>query len=61
MSDPAATVVREGPDFVFWFMKIGLAFVAVCVALSVTLFWLLKRHSARAAERADAANRQRAR
>jgi hypothetical protein len=52
-------VVREGPDFVFWFMKIGLAFVALCVALSVTLFWLLKRYSVRAAQRADAANRQR--
>jgi MFS superfamily sulfate permease-like transporter len=41
--------MREGPEFVFWFIKWGTAVVAVVVAISVALFWLLKRSSDRQA------------
>jgi hypothetical protein len=39
--------VREGPEFVLWFVKWGTAGVLVIVAISVGLFWLLKRWSDR--------------
>jgi hypothetical protein len=39
--------VREGPDFVFWFIKWGTAGVLVVLAISVALFRLLKRWSDR--------------
>ena len=39
--------MREGPDFVLWFVKWGTAGVLVVVAISVGLFWLLKRSSDR--------------
>jgi len=35
--------MREGPDFVFWFIRWGTAVVVIIVAISVVLFWLLKR------------------
>jgi hypothetical protein len=35
--------VREGSDFVLWFAALGTAGVLVVVAVSVALFWLLKR------------------
>jgi hypothetical protein len=35
--------VREGPDFVLWFVMWGTAGVLVLVAISAGLFWLLKR------------------
>jgi len=41
--------MREGPDFVLWFVKWGTAGVLVVVAISVGLFWLLKRWSDRQA------------
>ena len=41
--------MREGPDFVFWFIKWGTAVVVIVVAISVVLFWLLKRWSDRQA------------
>ena len=37
--------MREGPEFVLWFVKWGTAVVVVIVAISVALFWLLKRWS----------------
>ena len=39
--------MREGPDFVFWFIRWGTAVVVIIVAISVVLFWLLKRWSDR--------------
>jgi len=39
--------VREGPEFVFWFIKWGLSVVLTVLAISVLLFWLLKRWSDR--------------
>jgi hypothetical protein len=45
--------MREGPEFVFWFMEIGLTFVAVCVAISVGLFLLLRRWAHRQARLED--------
>ena len=39
--------MREGPEFVLWFVKWGTAVVLVVVAVSVVLFWLLKRWSDR--------------
>jgi len=39
--------MREGPEFVFWFVKWGTAVVVVIVAISVVLFWMLKRWSDR--------------
>jgi hypothetical protein len=41
--------MREGPDFVFWFIKWGTAVVLVVLAISAVLFWLLKRWSDRQA------------
>ena len=35
--------MREGPEFVFWFIRLGTAVVVTIVAISVVLFWLLKR------------------
>ena len=45
--------MREGPDFVFWFIKWGTAVVVTVVAISVVLFWLLKRWSDRQAAAHD--------
>jgi hypothetical protein len=45
--------MREGPEFVFWFMGWGLVVVAVVVAISVALFWVLKRWSDGKAKEAD--------
>jgi hypothetical protein len=45
--------MREGPEFVFWFMKWGLAFVAVLVVISVGLFLLLRRWSHKQARLED--------
>jgi len=39
--------MREGPEFVLWFVKWGTAGVLLVVAVSVALFWLLKRSSDR--------------
>ena len=41
--------MREGPEFVLWFVKWGTAVVVAVVAISVGLFWLLKRWSDRQA------------
>jgi len=41
--------MREGPEFVLWFVKLGTAVVLVVLAISVALFWWLKRWSARQA------------
>jgi len=45
--------MREGPEFVFWFIRWGTAVVVVIVAISVVLFWLLKRWSDRQAAAHD--------
>lgn len=39
--------MREGPEFVLWFVKWGTAVVLTVLAISVALFWLLKRYSDR--------------
>jgi hypothetical protein len=45
--------VREGPEFVIWFIKLGTAVVVTVVAISILLFWLLKRWSDRQAAAHD--------
>ena len=45
--------MREGPEFVFWFIRLGTAVVVTVVAISVVLFWLLKRWSDRQAAAHD--------
>jgi hypothetical protein len=52
--------VREGADFVLWFVKWGTAGVLVIVGISVLLFWLLKRWSDRQTAAHDEAQRKRA-
>jgi hypothetical protein len=50
--------VREGPEFVLWFVKWGTAVVLVVVAVSAALFWLLKRWSDRQTADHDQAARK---
>jgi hypothetical protein len=50
-------LVREGPEFVLWFVRWGTAGVLVIVAVSVGLFWLLKRWSDRQAAAQDQAQK----
>jgi len=45
--------MREGPDFVFEFLRWGTAGVVLIVGISVGLFWLLKRWSERKAHEHD--------
>ncbi len=45
--------MREGPDFVFEFLRWGTAGVVLVVGISVGLFWLLKRWSERKAREHD--------
>jgi len=52
--------MREGPDFVFWFIKWGTAVVVAVVAVAVALFWLLKRWSDRQTAAHDKVQRERA-
>jgi hypothetical protein len=52
--------MREGPDFVFWFIKLGTAVVVAVVAISVALFWLLKRWSDRQTAAHDQVQREKA-
>ena len=49
--------MREGPEFVLWFVKWGTAVVLAVVGLSVLLFWLLKRWSDRETAAHDQAHR----
>jgi len=35
--------MREGPEFVLWFVKWGTVGVLLIVAVSAWLFWMLKR------------------
>ena len=51
--------MREGPEFVLWFVKWGTAAVLVIVAVSVGLFWLLKRWSDRQAAAHDGVEKKR--
>ena len=51
--------MREGPEFVLWFVKWGTAGVLVIVAISVALFWLLKRWSDRQTAAHDKARKDR--
>jgi hypothetical protein len=50
--------VREGPEFVLWFVKWGTAGVLAVVAVSVALFWLLKRWSDRQTAAQDEAHKR---
>jgi hypothetical protein len=50
--------VREGPEFVLWFVKWGTAGVLVIVAVSVALFWLLKRWSDRQTAALDKSHKE---
>ena len=52
--------MREGPEFVLWFVKWGTAGVLLVVAVSVALFWLLRRWSLRQARELDKAQKERA-
>lgn len=52
--------VREGPEFVLWFVKWGTAGVLLIVAISVGLFWLLKRWSDRKTAEHDEAQKEKA-
>jgi hypothetical protein len=52
--------MREGPDFVLWFVKWGTAGVLVIVAISIGLFWLLKRWSDRQTAEHDRVHKSRA-
>jgi hypothetical protein len=45
--------VREGPEFVFDFLRWGTAGVILVVGISVGLFWLLQRRSERQARDHD--------
>lgn len=53
-------VVREGPDFVLWFVKWGTAVVLVVLAISAALFWLLRRWSDRQTAAHDQAYKEKA-
>jgi hypothetical protein len=53
--------VREGPEFVFDFLRWGTAGVILVVGFSVGLFWLLKRRSDREAREHDARDKASAR
>ena len=56
MARPAAGYIhlmREGPEFVFEFLRWGTAGVVLVVGISVGLFWLLKRWSERKAREHD--------
>ena len=52
--------MREGPEFVFWFIKWGLSVVLTVLAISVLLFWLLKRWSDRQTAAHDRAHKEEA-
>jgi membrane protein implicated in regulation of membrane protease activity len=52
--------MREGPDFVFWFIKWGTVVVVAVVAVSVALFWLLKRWSDRQTAAHDQGQKEKA-
>ena len=52
--------MREGPDFVLWFVQWGTAGVLVVVAISVLLFWLLKRWSDRQTAEHDRLEKEKA-
>ena len=52
--------MREGPEFVLWFVKWGTAGVLLVVAISVGLFWLLRRWSLRQAREQDRVQKERA-
>jgi hypothetical protein len=52
--------VREGPEFVLWVAKWGTVVVLVVVAISVLLFWLLKRWSDQQAAAHDRAHKEKA-
>jgi hypothetical protein len=52
--------MREGPEFVLWFVKWGTAGVLVIVAISVALFWLLKRWSDRKTTEHDRLHKEKA-
>jgi hypothetical protein len=52
--------VREGPEFVFWFIKLGTAVVVTVVAISIALFWFLKRWSDRQSAEHDRAEKEKA-
>jgi len=45
--------MREGPEFVFWFIRWGLAVVLLVLAVSAGLFWYLARWSRRQARDHD--------
>ena len=50
--------MREGPEFVLWFIKWGTAVVVTVVAISILLFWFLKRWSDRQTAEHDRARRE---
>ena len=52
--------MREGPEFVLWFVRWGTAVVLVVVGISVLLFWLLKRWSDRQTADHDRAQKEKA-
>lgn len=52
--------MREGPEFVLWFVRWGTAVVLVVVGISVLLFWLLKRWSDRQTAAHDDAHKKKA-
>jgi len=45
--------MREGPEFVLWFMKWGVAVVLAVLGVSALLFWLLRQWSQRQARLED--------
>jgi hypothetical protein len=52
--------MREGPEFVLWFVRWGTAAVVVVVAISVALFWLLKRWTDRPTAAHDRRHKEKA-
>lgn len=52
--------MREGPEFVFWFIRWGTGVVVTVVAISIILFWFLKRWSDRQTAEHDRAHKERA-
>ena len=52
--------MREGPEFVVWFIKWGLSVVLTVLAISVLLFWLLKRWSDRQTAEHDQRRKEKA-
>ena len=52
--------MREGPEFVLWFVKWGTAVVLVVVGISILLFWWLKRWSDRQTTEHDQAQKKKA-